>query len=87
VAFATLTTTDLRPANAAAVYAQAQAVLHYSPEARVVEKLIESAVMLGRDDEALAHLARFRAAYPDAYATWVAGNHTLLGTLRATAQP
>lgn len=87
VAFATLTTTDLRPANAAAVYAQAQAVLHYSPEARVVEKLIESAVMLGRDDEALAHLARFRAAYPDAYATWVAGNHTLPGAVRATAQP
>ena len=49
-------------------------LLHYSPEPRVIEKLIESAVMLGRDDEALQYLARYRAAFPQEHARWVQGN-------------
>ena len=48
----------------------ALALLHYSPEPRVIEKLIESGVVLGRDDEMLAHIARLRAAFPQAYAAW-----------------
>jgi hypothetical protein len=35
-----------------------------------VEKVIESAVVLHRQDDALAHLARFRAAFPEEYAEW-----------------
>ena len=69
-AFAELTITPLTRANAQWTYDTAAALLHYSPEPRVIEKLIESAVLLGRDDEALLHLARFRAAFPEAYATW-----------------
>jgi O-antigen ligase len=68
--FAELTITPLTRENAAWTYDNALALLHYSPEPRVIEKLIESAVMLGLDREAMAHIARFRAAFPDAYADW-----------------
>jgi hypothetical protein len=70
VRFAELTVTPLTQSNAAWTFDTAGALLHYSPEPRVIEKLIESAVMLGRSDEALLQLARFRAAFPEAYATW-----------------
>ena len=62
--FAALLMTPLTPANAAWTYAAAAGLLHYSPEPPVVEKLIESAVMLNRDEEAIAYLARYRAAFP-----------------------
>jgi O-antigen ligase len=69
--FAELSTTALTPQNAAAQYAMARELLHYSPEPRVIEKLIESAVLLGYDDEAVQYLARFRAAFPQEHARWV----------------
>ena len=68
--FAELTITPMTRENAAWTYDNALALLHYSPEPRVIEKLIESGVMLGRDDEVLAHIARLRAAFPQAYAAW-----------------
>ncbi|WP_341909262.1 Wzy polymerase domain-containing protein [Polaromonas sp. YR568] len=70
VRFAELSITPLAPDNARWTFDTAQALLHFSPEPRVIEKLIESAVMLGRDDEALMHLARYRAAFPQDYARW-----------------
>ena len=72
--FAELSITALQPDNAAAVYAMASEVLHYSPEPRVIEKLIESAVMLGRNDEAVQYLARYRAAFPQDHARWAKEN-------------
>ena len=66
--FAELTITPLTRDNAAWTFESARAMLHYSPEPRVVEKLIESAVVLGRNEETLLDLARFRAAFPEAYA-------------------
>ncbi len=72
--FAELSVTDLTPGNAAAVYVMAQDLLHYSPEPRVIEKLIESAVLLGRDDEAALYLARYRAAFPQDHARWALKN-------------
>jgi O-antigen ligase len=71
VHFAELTTTPLTPANAARLNAIAHELLHFSPEARVAEKLIESARMLGRDDEARFFQQRLKAAFPDEYADWV----------------
>ena len=68
--FAELILTPLTPANAVWTFNIATALLHFSPESRVVEKVIESAVILGRDDEALAHLARYRAAFPKEHAQW-----------------
>jgi len=81
--FAELSLTALTPDNAADVHAMAVALLHYSPEPRVVEKLIESAVLLGRDAEALQYLARYRAAFPEEHARWVAKN----GRPSASAAP
>jgi len=68
--FAALSLTPLTPANALQIYALSRELLHYSPEPRVIEKVIESAVMLRRDDEALLNLARYRAAFPKNHAQW-----------------
>lgn len=68
--FAELTITSLSRANAAWIFETASRLLHFSPEPRVIEKLIESAVMLGRDGEARVHLDRFRVAFPEEYARW-----------------
>jgi O-antigen ligase len=78
VVFAELTTTALTRNNAEHVRAMALDMLHFSPEARVVEKLVESATLLDRRDEAVFYLARFRAAFPQEYQNWSS-------TMRATA--
>ena len=52
-------------------------LLHYSPEPRVIEQLIESAVMLGQDDGALFYLVRYRAAFPKEHARWAKENVAL----------
>lgn len=70
VRFAELTSTTLTRDNAAHLFGLAQTVLHFSPEARVVQILVESAVMLGRDEDALYYLQRFKAAFPAAHARW-----------------
>ena len=74
VQFAELTTATVSADNAARQHALALDLLHFSPEPRVVERLIESAVMLGRDDEAVFYLERFKAAFPQAHAAWVAAS-------------
>jgi O-antigen ligase len=74
VRFAELSIKPLTQANAQWTFDTATALLHYSPEPRVIEKLIESAVMLGRDEEAMAHLARYRAAFPLEHARWAQEN-------------
>jgi len=71
VRFAELTLTPVTPENAGRTYEDAAHLLHYSPEPSVIEKLLDSAVALGREDEVLQHLARFRAAFPKAYTAWV----------------
>lgn len=70
VAFASLLITPLTRDNAQWTFNTAGALLHYSPEPRVAEKFIESAVMLGRDDEARKLMERYRAAFPKDYAIW-----------------
>ena len=73
VDFARLTTMALTRENAAQMNALAQEMLHYSPEPRILEALIESAVMLGKDDEAAFHMKRYRLAYPREYGRWMSG--------------
>ena len=65
--------TPLTPDNAAWTQATATALIAYSPEPRVIEKLIESAVMNGQDEVALFHLQRFKAAFPAEHARWAEG--------------
>ena len=74
VQFAELMVTPLEPANAVWTFETAGDLLHYSPEPRVIEKRIEAAVMLGRDEDALAHLAHYRAAFPAEHARWAKAN-------------
>jgi O-antigen ligase len=81
VRFAELSITPLTRDNAQWTFDTATALLHYSPEPRVIEKLIESAVLLERDDEALRHLLRYRAAFPSDYVRWVQANAELPGHL------
>ena len=70
VRFAELATTDLTAVNAQHVHELALGLLHFSPEPRVVEKLIESTTMLGNDAQAVYYLQRFKAAYPSEYQVW-----------------
>lgn len=70
IGFAELTTMPVNRETAPRVHALALSMLHYSPEPRVIERLIESATLLGLDDEAAFHLQRYRAAYPKDHARW-----------------
>lgn len=72
VRFAELTTTTLTPQNAEHQHALATELLHFSPEPRVVEILIESAVQLQLWDEVRIRLAQFHAAFPKEHAEWAA---------------
>jgi hypothetical protein len=72
VRFAELTVTPLTRDNAAHIHQLATDLLHFSPEAGVVEKCIESAALLGHDDEAQFYRIRYQAAFPESYALWAA---------------
>ena len=76
--FAELTITRLTPANAADMNALAKDMLHFSPEARVVELLLNSALLLGRNDEVNFYAARYQAAFPKDYALWVQKHRLVL---------
>jgi metal-sulfur cluster biosynthetic enzyme len=70
VRFAVLTLSTVTPDNAQTLNALARQLLHFSPEARVVEKLIDSDLVLGRMDDAAYYMLRFRRAFPAEYARW-----------------
>ena len=72
VKFAELGVATLAPANAEHTHALALQLLHFSPEPSVVIQLIESAKLLGRVNEVRYYSLRFQAAYPLAYADWLA---------------
>ncbi len=77
VRFAELTLSNVTADNASNLNPMAHALLHFSPEARVVQKLIESALALGRRDEAAYYMLRYRHAYPLEYARWSATQASL----------
>jgi len=66
--FAELTLTELTPDNAAQMNQLAREMLHFSPEARVAEIVIDSARLLGHEAQADFYLARFEAAFAQAQA-------------------
>lgn len=71
VDFARLPSIGLTPATAQEVFTLSGQLLHYSPEPRVIERRIDSAVMLGQDAEAAYQLRRYRIAYPKDHARWL----------------
>jgi hypothetical protein len=44
--------------------------MHTSPEPRVIEKLLDSAQLLGEDALYEAHKKHFQRVYPQAYLAW-----------------
>jgi O-antigen ligase len=70
VLFATITTVDLSPDNALQMHDMSKALLYFSPEPRVIERLIESARLLGLIEEELFYRQLYQAAFPDNYAQW-----------------
>lgn len=82
VQFAQLLLKPLTRENAQWTFNTATELLHYSPEPRIIEKTIESAVMLRRNGEALEHLARYQAAFPEDYARWTQANAKALSGLQ-----
>ncbi|RSZ38361.1 MULTISPECIES: Wzy polymerase domain-containing protein [unclassified Variovorax] len=71
VQYAELTLTMVTQANAGAVHELARRIMHFSPEPRVIVKLIESAELLGRKEEAREEAERFRNAFPSDFARWM----------------
>lgn len=71
--FATLGMAEITADNAMQIHALAVKMLHFSPEAMVVQKLLTTARLLGRQDEYDYYQQRFAAAYPDAFVQWKAG--------------
>jgi O-antigen ligase len=72
--FAELVITPLSRENAPRVLALSSELVLWSPEPRVIEKLIESATLMGLDDLAVFHLKRYKVAYPQAHAAWALRN-------------
>jgi hypothetical protein len=70
VKFAELGVTPLTRDNAEHIHALALDMLHFSPEQRVVEKLINSALLLGKVEEAGYFEQRYEAAFPQDHALW-----------------
>lgn len=70
VRFAALTLATLTPENAQQMNILAGEMLHFSPEPRVIERVIESAKLLGQEDEVAQEARRYRAAFPREYARW-----------------
>jgi len=73
VDFAELTLTAVTHDNAAALHSLAERTLHFSPEPRVIVKLIESAELMGQRQEARDQAERFRIAFPEEYERWLRG--------------
>ncbi|MDD2882250.1 MAG: Wzy polymerase domain-containing protein [Rhodoferax sp.] len=76
VRFANLTTIELDAQNAREVHALALDMLHFSPESRVVEQVLESGKLLGNTAEVRFFTARYKAAFPAAYTKWAAAQAT-----------
>lgn len=70
VDFSLLSTTPLTRDTAPQIYVIANALLHFSPEPRVIEAVIESSLLMEKEDEAAFHMKRYRIAYPAEYARW-----------------
>lgn len=73
VQYAELTTTPVNEQSAERVRELALAVLHFSAEPRVIEKLLDSTLVLGDNDALQDHMARYEAAFPREYKRWRSG--------------
>jgi hypothetical protein len=68
--FAQVTTTPVHKNNAPAMLEASLLAMRTSPEPRVIEKLLESAQLLGENDLYEVHKKHFQRVYPQAYLAW-----------------
>ena len=85
VRFAQVVLTPVTRESAAGMRVLTSQTLHYSPEPRVIEKLIEANSLLGNTEEALFYAQRFMRAFPTEYAVWAQGNADAAGKPAAPA--
>jgi hypothetical protein len=74
VQFSILQKSPLIPETAEAVYSIALNSMHYSAQPLTAEKLIASAIMTGRLDEARLYMDRYKKAYPERFKSWAQSN-------------
>ncbi len=74
VRFAELTVSTVTPGDAKRLHDMAAQLLHFSSEPRVIEKIIESAALLGLEQERQFYLLRYQAAFPQSHALWLQEN-------------
>ena len=70
--FARLGLTEVTADNAVQVHALALKMLHFSPEAMVLQKLLTATRLLEKQEEYDYYQQRFAAAYPDDFVQWKA---------------
>ena len=73
--FAKVTTTAVHEDNARAMLEDSLRVLDSSPEPRVIEKLLDSAQLLGEKALYETHKVHFQRVYPQAYLAWAHHRH------------
>jgi O-antigen ligase len=70
VDFAVLSVTPVTEQTAPYLLELGERLLHFSPEAKVVEKILDAALVLGREDKIAFYAPRFAAAFPEDYQRW-----------------
>jgi hypothetical protein len=68
--FAVLSITPVTAQTAPYLMELGERLLHFSPEAKVVEKILDAALLLGREDKIALYAPRFAAAFPEDYQRW-----------------
>ena len=71
VLFAQVATAVPDVENAMVLLKAAESALHISPEPRIIERLIVSASLLGRQDIVDYHKIRYEENWPEEYAAWI----------------
>ena len=70
VDFAVLSVTPVTEQTAPYLLELGERLLHFSPEAKVVEKILDASLVLGREDKIAFYAPRFAAAFPEDYQRW-----------------
>lgn len=78
VDFAVFSVTPVNAQTAPYLLELGERLLHFSPEAKVVEKLLDAAIVLQREDKVALYAPRFAAAFPEDYQRWHADHPDLL---------
>lgn len=68
--FAVLSVTPVTAHTAPYLLELGERLLHFSPEAKVIETILEAALLLEREDKIAWYAPRFAAAFPEDWARW-----------------